>query len=171
MFDFDFVLGFPHNKMLNYPLATQLNLACLENRLHTPKSWSSLYFIENISIYCFDLAGMAAFLNFTRNAITKVRSGHTPMSDMLGNPMVHTRLWFCFYFIKKYINLLFHLAQIAAILDFITNAMYKVLSDYITMSGITKTLILRTKICYSYRSDSYHPLKPTVTTHWSCSYH
>ena len=43
-------------------------------------------------------------------------------------------------------NLLFHLAQIAAILDFKNNPMFKVLSDYITMSGITKTLMLQIKI-------------------------
>ena len=43
-------------------------------------------------------------------------------------------------------NLLFHLAQIAAILDFNTNPMFHVLSDYITISGITKTLMLHTKI-------------------------
>ena len=42
-----------------------------------------MYLIENISIYCFDLDQMAAILDFTRNAITKVRSGYTPMSDML----------------------------------------------------------------------------------------
>ena len=67
---------------------------------------------------------MAAILDFTRNAKTKVRSGHTPMSDMLGNPMVHTRVMFLLLFYKKSnINLLFHLAQIAVILDFINNAM------------------------------------------------
>ena len=67
---------------------------------------------------------MATILDFTSNAITKVRSGHTPMSDMLGNPMVHTRVMILLLFYKKSdINLLFHLAQRAAILDFINNAM------------------------------------------------
>ena len=67
---------------------------------------------------------MAAILDFTRNAKTKVRSGPTPMSDMLGNPMVHTRVMFLLlFFLKSNINLLFHLAQIAVILDFINNAM------------------------------------------------
>ena len=67
---------------------------------------------------------MAAIFNFTRNAITKVRSGHTPMSDMLGNPMIHTKVMILLPFYKKSnINLLLHLAQIAAILDFINNAM------------------------------------------------
>ena len=42
-----------------------------------------LQFYRNISIYCFDFYQMAAILDFTRNAITKVRSGHTPVSDML----------------------------------------------------------------------------------------
>ena len=67
---------------------------------------------------------MVAILDFTRNAITKVQSGHTPMSAMLGNPMVHTKAIILLPFYKKNdINLLFHLAQIAAILDFINNAM------------------------------------------------
>ena len=46
MFDTNFVspfqmaavLNFIHNKMSNYPLATQLNWAYLENRRHSPKS-------------------------------------------------------------------------------------------------------------------------------------
>ena len=67
---------------------------------------------------------MAAVLDFTRNAITKVRSGHTPISDMLGNPMVHTKAVILIPFYKKNdINLPFHLAQIAVILDFINNVM------------------------------------------------
>ena len=67
---------------------------------------------------------MAAILDFTRNAITNVRSGHTPMSDILGNPMVHTRIMILLLFYKKNdINLLFHHAQITAILDCINNAM------------------------------------------------
>ena len=78
-------MNFLHNKMLNNSLATQLNLAYLGNRRHT-------YFIENISIYCFDRVQIAAILDFTGNAITKVRSGYTPMSDMLGNIMVHNQI-------------------------------------------------------------------------------
>ena len=66
---------------------------------------------------------MADILDFSRDAITKVRSGHTPMSDMLGKLMVHTKVIIFLPFYKKNdINLLFHLAQIAAILDFINNA-------------------------------------------------
>ena len=38
---------------------------------------------------------------FTRNAITKVCSGHTPMSGMLGNPMVHTKIMILLLFYKK----------------------------------------------------------------------
>ena len=72
------VFNFIHNKMLNYALVAQLDLAYLENRRHTSKSWNSFYFIENISIYCFDLDQMAAILDFTRNAISKVRSGQHP---------------------------------------------------------------------------------------------
>ena len=48
--------------------------------------------------------------------------------------------------VKNDINSLFHLAQMAAILDFIHNAMSKVLCDYITMSGITEDSMLDTKI-------------------------
>ena len=72
------VLNFIQNKMLKYPLATQLNRAYLKNQMQTPKSWSSFNFIDIIkAIYCFDPAKMAAILDFTHNAITKVRSGHT----------------------------------------------------------------------------------------------
>ena len=48
--------------------------------------------------------------------------------------------------VKNVINSLFHLAQMAAILDFIHNSMSKVLYDYITMSGITEDRMLDTKI-------------------------
>ena len=62
---------------------------------------------------------MTAILHFTRNVITKVRSGHTAhMSDMLGNPMVHTEIMMSLLFYKNDINLLFHLAQIAGHLEF-----------------------------------------------------
>ena len=84
---------------------------------------------------------MAAILDFTHNVMTNIRSGHTPMSDML-----ELKLWLCSYSVKNDINSLFHLAQMAAILDFIHNAMSKVLSDYITMSGITEARMLDTKI-------------------------
>ena len=67
---------------------------------------------------------METILIFTHNAVTNVRSGHTPMSDMLGNSMLHTRVLILLLFYKKNdITLLFHLAQIAAIFDFINNAM------------------------------------------------
>ena len=76
---------------------------------------------------------MAAILDFTRNAITKVSSGHTPVLDIYGT---HQSLILLLFYKKNDINLLFHLAQIVAILDYINNAMSKVLSDYITMSVI-----------------------------------
>ena len=98
------VLNFIHNKMSNYPLATHLNWAYLETRRHSPKSWSSFDFIENVSIYCFDFVQMASILDFTRNAITKVRPGHTPMSDMLGNPIVHTKVMILLPLKKNDIN-------------------------------------------------------------------
>ena len=41
---------------------------------------------------------------------------------------------------------LLYLAQMAAVLDFIHNAMSKVRSYYITMSGITEARMLDTKI-------------------------
>ena len=44
---------------------------------------------------------MAAIFDFTRNAIAKVRSGHDPMSGMLGNPMVHTKVMILLPFYKK----------------------------------------------------------------------
>ena len=101
---------------------------------------------QMISIHCCDVAQMAAILDFTHNAMTRVRSGHTRMSDILENPMVTLKLWLCFYSVKNDINSLFYLAQMAAILDFIHNAMSKVLSYYITMSGIIEARMLDTKI-------------------------
>ena len=90
---------------------------------------------------------MAAILDFTRNAITtKLRSGYTPMSYMLWNLMVHTKIMILLLFKQNNTNLLFHVAQIAAIFDFNNKPMFKVLSDYVTISGITKTLMLHTKI-------------------------
>ena len=35
---------------------------------------------------------MVATLDFTHNAMEKVRSGHTRMSDILENHMVHTKI-------------------------------------------------------------------------------
>ena len=88
---------------------------------------------------------MAAILDFSHNAMTKVRSGQTRMSDILENPMVHTKIMIVLLF-ENDINSLFYLAQMAAILDFFHNAMAKVLSYYITMSGITEARMLDTKI-------------------------
>ena len=66
----------------------------------------------------------------------------TPLCQTCLKTLWYTlKLWLCFYSVKNdtSINPLFHLAQMAAILDFIHNAMSKVLSDYITMPGISET--------------------------------
>ena len=90
---------------------------------------------------------MAAILDFTRNAITKVVYVLATLWQTCFETSWYTpTLWFCFYFIQNDTNLLYYLAQIAAILDFNNNPMSKVLSDYITMSGITKTLMLHNNI-------------------------
>ena len=47
---------------------------------------------------------MAAILDFTHNAMNKVRSGHTRMSDILENPMAHTKICLCFYSVQNDIN-------------------------------------------------------------------
>ena len=86
---------------------------------------------------------MAAILDFTHNAVTNIRSGHIPMSNMLENSLVHTKIMIVLLF---YLYCFTLLAQMAAILDFIHNAMSKVLSDYITMSGITEGRIVDIKI-------------------------
>ena len=55
-------------------------------------------------------------------------------------------------------NSMFHLAQMAAILDFIHIAMYKVLPDYITMADIIETRMPYTKsrICvYSVENNDF----------------
>ena len=36
-----------------------------------------------------------------QNVMTNVRSGHTPMSDMVKNPMVHTQIMIVFLFCQK----------------------------------------------------------------------
>ena len=71
---------------------------------------------------------MAAILNFIHSAMTKVYSGHTRMSYILETPMVYTKIMLVLYSVKNDINSLFSLAQIAAILNFIHNAMSKALS-------------------------------------------
>ena len=83
---------------------------------------------------CFDLAQMAAILDFTYNAMTNVRSCHTRMSDN----KIMLVLLFC---PKLYQFILFYLAQMAAILDFIHNAMSKVLFYYITEARMLDTKI------------------------------
>ena len=80
----------PTIKCLNFPLATPLNREYLENQRHTPKRDAILSNL--IWNNCFDLAQMAAILDFTHNAMTKVRSCHTRISDILKNPMVHTKI-------------------------------------------------------------------------------
>ena len=53
-------------------------------------------------------------------------------------PMVDTEIKICFYPVENYINSLFDLEQIDAILDFIHNPVSKVLSCHTTMSEIHK---------------------------------
>ena len=90
---------------------------------------------------------MAAILDFTHNAMTNIRSGH-PYVRHAWKIKYTPKLLLCFYSVNSVysVNLLFHLALMAAILDFIHNAMSKVLSDYNTMSGITEARTLDTKI-------------------------
>ena len=78
--------------------------------------------------------------------MTNVRSCLTRMSDILEILWYTPKLCLCFYSVQNNINSLFYLPQMAAILDFIHNAMSKVLSYYITMSGITESRMLDTKI-------------------------
>ena len=66
----------------------------------------------------FTLHQMAAILYFNHNAMTKVRSGRTTMSDIPGNPKVHTRIVIRYYFVETDINVLFLFAQMGTILDF-----------------------------------------------------
>ena len=48
-----------------------------------------------------DLAKMAAILDFTHNAMAKVRSGYTRISDILENLMVHTKIKLVLLFCPK----------------------------------------------------------------------
>ena len=77
------------------------------------------------------------------------------MKYVLATPVFQTylkTLWYtpklclCFYSVQNDINSLFHFGQMAAILDFIHNALSKVLSYYIIMPGITEARMLDTKI-------------------------
>ena len=70
---------------------------------------------------------MAAISSFTHNAMLKLLSGHTTSSGQLNheNPS-----FFVINYITNYIRII---AQMAAILYFVHNAMSKVLFDYITM--------------------------------------
>ena len=56
------------------------------------------------------------------------------MLGMHENPMVDTKIKICFYSVENYVNLLFDLEQIAAILNFTHNPMSKVLYCQTTMS-------------------------------------
>ena len=59
---------------------------------------------------------MAAVLNFTQNALSNIISGYTTLSGIQKNSKVDTKIM-CSYSVEKNINF-FHLAQMAAILDF-----------------------------------------------------
>ena len=73
----------------------------MENQRHTPKRHAPFILSKIIRMNCFDLAQMAAILDFTHNAITNVRSGHTCMSDILENPMVHIKIMLVLLFCPK----------------------------------------------------------------------
>ena len=70
------------------------------------------------------------------------------------------------FFIENDTNLLFHLAQIAAILDFNNNPKSKVLSDYISISVITKTLMLHTKIKNLHLFILFHLVQMAAILPW-----
>ena len=91
---------------------------------------------------------MAAILDFTYSAMTKVRSGHTRMSDIFDNIMVRTRIMLVLLFCRKRYQVIVLPCRNGAILDFIHNAMSKVglLYYYITMSGIAEARMLDIKI-------------------------
>ena len=75
------ILNFIYNKMLSYTSG------------HTAKSGiprKLTAYTELVKLFL--IYQHLHYLDFTRNQITNVRSGHTPMSHMLGNPMVHTKI-------------------------------------------------------------------------------
>ena len=126
------ILNFTHSAMFKL-LSGYTTKSAIPNQRQISKSWSTFYFVSKIiSIDCFDLAQMAAILKFTHNTMADVRSGHTPMSDMLGTLWYTPNLGFCYYSVKNDINLLFDLAQMTPILDYIHSAIFKALSDYTT---------------------------------------
>ena len=107
-------------------------LSITHHALSPPPSHHHLYIIHLIN-----------WLQFFYRIIMSLKRSFLPKSDV--------KQWFTTTTtttttVKNDINSFFHLAQMAAILDFIHNAMSKVHYDYITMSGITEDRMLNTKI-------------------------
>ena len=96
------ILNLPTIKSLNFPLTTPLNREYLENQRHTPKRDAPSIVSKIIWTNWFDFAQVAAILDFIHKAMTKVRSGHTRMSDILENPMVHTKIMLGLLFCPKW---------------------------------------------------------------------
>ena len=86
---------------------------------------------------------MSTILDLNHNTMTNVRAGHTPMSDMFGNPY-GTHIFLILLLLCQLYQFLSPCTN-GGHMDFIPNGMSKVLYDYITMSGITEARMLDTK--------------------------
>ena len=97
------ILNFTHNKMLELLSGHTIKSGIPgEPTTYTFKRDAPSILSKIIRINCFDLAQMAAILDFDHNAMTKVRSGHTRLSDIIENPMVHTKIMLVLLFWKKW---------------------------------------------------------------------
>ena len=74
---------------LNYSLTTHINRTYLKTiSRHRNREFAPIM-SKLISMCCFELAQMAAFLDFTHNAKSKVRCRHTTMSGIYVPANVH----------------------------------------------------------------------------------
>ena len=83
-----------------------LNRAYLKHQWHPPKSRIRFYSVKNYINVSFDLAHMAAILDFIHGAVSKSLSGHTIMSEHHGRhhnqksarPTILSKIIYCLDF-------------------------------------------------------------------------
>ena len=138
------ILNFlPTMQCLKYYLTRPLSTAYPR----TPWIRICLYYVENDMNLLLYLEQMDAISNFLPTMQWLKYFLTTPLCTAY----LKTAWWtqttrICLYYVENDMNLLLDLGQMAAILDFIHNAMSKVIADHTTRSGILKNPIVNTKI-------------------------
>ena len=90
-------------KCLIYFLATLLSRAYMKTLQSTPKSWICLCSVENYINLLFNLAQMAAILDFTQNAMSKNTFWqHHYISGIPENHLVDTQIMYHYILLKLY---------------------------------------------------------------------